>query len=136
MLGMAGPAFRLRIDLHHPAMHGGRIDHFCGNIYMTGQTTVIHAIGFPGSGVTGFAISRNVSMRGDAAKHIAGCCIQSAWAIHGPTTCEGRGSDDQSCDKCCKHSCTRKAPQAIRLHLPPYLDKVSVLHEKRENSRK
>lgn len=36
MLGVTGPALRLRIDLHHAAMNGFRIEHLSSDIHMTG----------------------------------------------------------------------------------------------------
>jgi hypothetical protein len=122
MFGMAGPAFCLWIDLHHPAMNGCRVEHLSRNIYVASRTTIIHAVGFPGSGMTGFTVSRNISMRRGTAKYITWLCIQSAWAIHGSAAREGRNRDHQSRHDRGNKSYTRKKAQAICLHLPPYPD--------------
>jgi hypothetical protein len=121
---MAGPAFRLRIDPHHPSMSRSRIEQFSGNICMTGRTTVVHAVGIPGRGVTGFTVSRNVGVGRDAAQDLAGFRIQRAWTIHGSTRRQGGNRDRQSCEECCKKSCTRETTRASCLHLPPYLGQV------------
>lgn len=124
MLRMAGPAFRLRIDLHHPAMRRSRIEHFGSNVHMTGRTTVVHTVGVPGRGVAGFTVPRDIGMGRDAAQDLAGFRIQRAWTIHGSTSRQGGNRDRQSCEECRKKPGTRETTRANRLHRPPYLGQV------------
>jgi len=100
MLRMTGPALSPRVDLHHSAVNGNRIEHLQSHIHVTGGTTVIHGDPTPGCHVAGPTIPADIGMGGNPVQDCAGICVKSARAKHGPTARESRDRGQHCHDHC------------------------------------
>src|ERR1043165_4099916 len=71
------------IIMHQSPVDGCHILHLLCNFLMTGCTAIRHGRGFPGRGMTGFAVSSGLRVRGHASQGPVPLGIQKPRTVHG-----------------------------------------------------
>src|SRR5688572_12958965 len=107
MLRVTMTACETWIVMHQPAVQGCHVLQLYCNICMADHTAISHSRGFPGPSVTGCAVSADLCMRPDAAKHVSALSIQRTRVIEQSLACVRIARNHKHSDQRCKDTCSR-----------------------------